>query len=206
MSEAQWNNLPSRPVQPAYGWSGFSLDPRLPDNAPLRTSEADRQHAAGLVEAAFLAGRLDVGERDERLAAAGTASTYGELMTLVRDLPVGGSDSAPTPQSFVTIGRSVPSKSATVRAFIGAAIFFNLIWLLTAISSGHALYYWPMWPMLGLAIPVILRYIIRGGEAPGAAADRYEARLQAREQRRALRAARRGRIPPQLPPPPSDLR
>ena len=37
--------------------------------------------------------------------------------------------------------------------------------LLTVIGSGELIYYWPMWPMLGTAIPVILGWINGGGRA-----------------------------------------
>ena len=51
---------------------------------------------------------------------------------------------------------------------------YCLIWLLSVIGSGHLIYYWPAWPMLATAIPVILGWI-NGG-----------ARGQRRDERRAL--------------------
>jgi hypothetical protein len=42
-------------------------------------------------------------------------------------------------------------------------MLFNIIWLFT---SGPGSYYWPIWPMLGTAIPIIGLLAARVGPAP----------------------------------------
>jgi uncharacterized RDD family membrane protein YckC len=54
----------------------------------LRASDADRERAVSLLHRAATEGRLEAEELDERLERAFSARTYGELDTLVEDLPV----------------------------------------------------------------------------------------------------------------------
>src|SRR5215471_5374664 len=53
----------------------------------LRTSHADREHVVGMLQAAFVQGRLAKGEFDARVGQALTARTYAELAVLTADLP-----------------------------------------------------------------------------------------------------------------------
>jgi len=53
----------------------------------LRASHADRDRAAGLLRAHFVAGRLTRDELDERLAATLSAATFGDLRRALADLP-----------------------------------------------------------------------------------------------------------------------
>jgi Domain of unknown function (DUF1707) len=62
-----------------------STDPR-----DLRASDSDRERVAQTLREAAGDGRLNLEELEERLTAAYTARTYGELEPLTRDLPVGG--------------------------------------------------------------------------------------------------------------------
>jgi hypothetical protein len=59
------------------------------DRARLRISDADRHRVAELLREAAGEGRLDIDELDERLEAAYSAKTYGDLVPLTVDLPVG---------------------------------------------------------------------------------------------------------------------
>ncbi|MFG2308424.1 DUF1707 domain-containing protein [Streptomyces sp. NPDC048566] len=53
----------------------------------LRASDADRERVAERLRDALAEGRLDMEEFEERLEAAYTARTYGELAPITRDLP-----------------------------------------------------------------------------------------------------------------------
>ena len=65
----------------------------------LRASHGDRDRVVELLRVSAGDGRLTVQELDERLEAAMTARTYGELARLVVDLPAAGSVvSAPAPR------------------------------------------------------------------------------------------------------------
>jgi hypothetical protein len=62
----------------------------------LRASDADREHIAERLRKAASEGRLLAEELEERIEAALTARTYGELDGLVADLPV---ERAPAPRA-----------------------------------------------------------------------------------------------------------
>ena len=59
------------------------------DRSRLRISDADRHRVAELLREAAGEGRLDIEELDERLEAAYSAKTYGDLVPLTADLPLG---------------------------------------------------------------------------------------------------------------------
>ncbi|MXG88661.1 DUF1707 domain-containing protein [Nocardioides sp. YIM 123512] len=67
-------------------WASFPHDPRVPELAGLRASDADRDRIQQVVNDAYADGRLDRGEYDERSAAVLGARTLGELPPLVADL------------------------------------------------------------------------------------------------------------------------
>lgn len=70
----------------------------------VRVGDAERDAALHALGEHFVAGRLDRAEYDERLDAALTARTRGELVRLFRDLP-GGLVSAPPPSPVVRTPR-----------------------------------------------------------------------------------------------------
>jgi hypothetical protein len=59
------------------------------ERSRLRISDADRHRVAELLREAAGEGRLDIDELDERLEAAYSAKTYGDLVPLTADLPLG---------------------------------------------------------------------------------------------------------------------
>lgn len=65
------------------------------DPAQLRISDDDRHKVAEVLRRAAGEGRLDLEELDERLEAAYSAKTYGELVPLTADLPVRTTDGLP---------------------------------------------------------------------------------------------------------------
>ncbi|MCK8676618.1 MULTISPECIES: DUF1707 domain-containing protein [Streptomyces] len=68
----------------------------MTDELPaMRASDAEREQTAERLREAMAEGRLDMAEFQERLDAAYTARTRGELVPLVRDLPVAGSGAVP---------------------------------------------------------------------------------------------------------------
>jgi uncharacterized RDD family membrane protein YckC len=54
----------------------------------MRTSDADRERAVAFLHDAATDGRLTADELEDRVARAFAATTYGELDTLVGDLPI----------------------------------------------------------------------------------------------------------------------
>ncbi|MEY9845734.1 DUF1707 and DUF4190 domain-containing protein [Streptacidiphilus sp. MAP5-3] len=67
----------------------------LPQSA-MRAAQADRERTVDVLKAAFAEGRLSSEEYSDRVGAAQSAQTYGQLAALVQDLPVGP---MPTPMS-----------------------------------------------------------------------------------------------------------
>jgi len=59
------------------------------ERSRLRISDADRHRVAELLREAAGEGRIDIEELDERLEAAYGAKTYGDLVPLTSDLPLG---------------------------------------------------------------------------------------------------------------------
>lgn len=185
MSGPQWENLPEpkpnrQPTPLTASWQGFTADPRDPSNQPLRAADADRDFAARLLEQARVDGRLSLSEYTDRATAAGGARTLGELVPLVGDVMVPQSGARPA---------GVPRRVRwfAIRGWVALAVLFNAIWLMTVLTTGRLLYYWPMWPMFGTAIPMVIALIA------GDAGDQ-----------RAHRGPRRE--PPRQLPPGHDLR
>jgi len=122
-------------------------------------------------------GRLTETELAERVERADSATSLGELNDLIADvtlpsavgpdsrlLPV---ESSPPPivPALAPERRSAPQlvMARSLVSWLGLALLFNVIWLF---SSGPGSYYWPIWPMLGTAIPVIGLLAARVGPAP----------------------------------------
>lgn len=63
----------------------------------IRASHADREHVIGILQAAFVQGRLTKDELDSRVGQAFGSRTHGELATLTTDLPTGLTAAPPKP-------------------------------------------------------------------------------------------------------------
>lgn len=158
MSVPQWQNLPV-PESGGRGWAGFSADPREEQYRQLRASDADRANAASMLADAYAEGRLDNDEYNQRLDQVMSSKALGELVPVLADItPV---PRPQTPPSYPAA--QVDGRAGFLRRFprwwLSMAVMLNLIWLMTVLTSGHLIYYWPMWPMLGTAVPMIVGYI-----------------------------------------------
>jgi hypothetical protein len=72
-------------------------------DSELRASHADRDDVVEKLRVAAGDGRLTPDELDERLEAALTARTYGELATLTADLPAGGPRASVAPRQAAKV-------------------------------------------------------------------------------------------------------
>jgi Domain of unknown function (DUF1707) len=115
-------------------------DPR-PD---VRASDADRERVAEQLSRHAAAGRLTAEELTERLDAAYTARTHGELAPLVTDLP----DDDPAPPAADPARAQAKSRLAhragAVLIPVGVCV---AIW---AWSGGGS--FWPIWVILFFAV------------------------------------------------------
>ena len=73
--------------------------------AEMRVSDADRDAAAGVLNAAFAEGRLTAGEHGQRVEAAYAARTWQQLHRLTADLPTPPAATEPiSPAGFTAPG------------------------------------------------------------------------------------------------------
>jgi len=164
MAEPQWENLPEprqERLVPSVrsGWQGFTVDPRSPANQALRAADADRDYATRLLEQARLDGRLTVAEAQDRVARASGSRSLGELVPLVGDLMVVATD-AP----FARRDRGRRFTRGGAMGWVGLALLFNAIWIMTSVSLGHPAYYWPMWPLFFLGLPLVMSLFSNRGQ------------------------------------------
>ena len=73
------------------------------DRSRLRISDADRHQVSELLREAAGEGRLDIEELDERLEAAYRAKTYGDLVPLTADLPLGAPQDSPATAPLASV-------------------------------------------------------------------------------------------------------
>lgn len=131
------------------------------DPDAMRAANADRERVVAQLNIAFAEGRLEVGELDERVAAAYAAKTMGELTPLTVDLPAAGTvQRAPGPGEVPQrVGGGVPARRGdradAVRALAGITGVFLLnvvIWGVVSLASEGAIYFWPVWILIPVAI------------------------------------------------------
>jgi hypothetical protein len=158
----------------------------------LRAADSDRQFVAERLKTALDEGRLNLSEYDERLAKAFAARTYGELDSLLDDLPasITGRDSVvpAQPSAPAAAGQPMASGPARVPHWLEAiwggwftcSVICTVIYLLT--SPGG--YFWPIWVIAPWGVLLLLRTVAGlGGGVPNREQYRWE-RRQARRRRR----------------------
>ena len=165
MAGPQWENLPEqrqdRPVPSLRsGWQGFTVDPRPPANQALRAADSDRDYATRLVEQARLDGRLTVEEAEERVARASASRSLGALLPLVGDLMA-----VATGPSAARGHRGHRFTRGGAMGWVGLALLFNAIWVMTSLSAGRPLYYWPMWPLFFMGLPLVMSLFVNRGQS-----------------------------------------
>jgi hypothetical protein len=92
------------------------LEPR--DPALLRVSDEDRHKVAEILRQAAGEGRLDLDELDERLESAYAAKTYADLVPIMADLPLRGSEHLPGPAASPAVPAA---RHETTLAFMGGS-------------------------------------------------------------------------------------
>ena len=119
----------------------------------IRASDADREHAVGLLRDGYACGRLTLDEFDERTTAAFASRTWGELRKLTQDLPAPGQRAplpAAAPVARQQARRSDDRPSRAVPASDGPALMpvltIALFWLALTFTAHAA----------GALIPVVL--------------------------------------------------
>ncbi|WP_344632810.1 DUF1707 and DUF4190 domain-containing protein [Streptomyces glaucosporus] len=115
----------------------------------MRASHADRERTIDVLKAGFVEGRLGKTEYEQRLVRAQQAQTYGELHTLIADLPQGPmAVPAPAPQQYAQpYQQAVPrtflppppqtNNSATAALICGVLTPFYGVTAIPAVILGH---------------------------------------------------------------------
>jgi hypothetical protein len=132
----------------------------------MRASHADREAVAQRLRVGFDEGRLTVDEFDERLAAAYAAVTYGDLVSLTRDLP--GPEQAVV--ESVPAAPPVPRRRDVLgpwRGWLAGNVFFVAIWAWVSIAADHPVTFFPAFFMLFSAAGVCFTWssVVRMGDA-----------------------------------------
>ncbi|MFC8717313.1 DUF1707 and DUF4190 domain-containing protein [Kitasatospora sp. NPDC057198] len=90
----------------------YGQQPWQPGSTPqsaMRAANSDRERTIDVLRAAFAEGRLTAAEYEQRMGAAHQAATYGQLASLVADLPSGpmvqpfGAPAPVVPQTFMPV-------------------------------------------------------------------------------------------------------
>jgi hypothetical protein len=115
-----------------------------------RAADADRELTAERLREAAGDGRLEHDELEERLEAAYSARTYGELAKLTADLPEAGAEPAGRPPLWQS-----EELRARLATFIVANVVCVSVWLVTG-SEGD---FWPKWVLLGTGIALFVTLV-----------------------------------------------
>jgi hypothetical protein len=116
----------------------------------MRASDADREAVAAKLRDHYAEGRLDQDELDERVSAALTAKTFGELRTLTTDLP--GPAPVP-PRTAVRPSRGGPPQWRHHRHRTPLPLFV-LIGLLMFVASGGG------WALFGVFRLILVFWLV----------------------------------------------
>src|SRR4051812_5320227 len=124
--------------------------PAMSDSAlALRAGDADRQATIDRLAAHSRAGRLSADELEERTATATGARTRGELAALEADLPPAEHAAAAEPAEEVAHRRR--ARREHVVTYVAVIAFLWVIWAATGAG-----YPWPIWPMAGWGLGLVL--------------------------------------------------
>jgi DNA-binding PadR family transcriptional regulator len=160
----------SRPVPPALPRLRVKVPPDGRDHQEtsradnhIRTSAADRESSIAALRDHYAEGRLTCEELDERVAAALTARTFGDLRSVMADLP----EPAHAPQHARR-----PPPAAMPRPVLG--LRSPLIPLLAALAMLGVLLIPGRWPFIAFLEALLVTALIAGP----AAATRFRRRMR----------------------------
>ena len=144
-------------------WESFRLDPRQPEHATMRASDADPEILRATLSDAIADGRLNREEYDDRLNTLYGSRTLGELSSFVTDLvPPDGAPMTPAPALVADLRTRGVRKwrrdvEESFTAFLVPSIICTVIWL--AVTRGA--FFWPAFPMLFLGLNLVKTVVHR---------------------------------------------
>ena len=138
-------------------WPGNTMPLVTAGQGMLRTSRADREHVIGVLQVAFVQGRLAQDEFEARIGQTLMSRTYAELSVVTADLPplLVGSQ---LPRMTAVRPDRRPKKSAAAKVVVGGFIALTLstLALVVAVLTGNPL------GLLGAALAVVLSSVVAG--------------------------------------------
>ena len=169
----------------------------MADQDELRASDEQRDRAAQEIREHYAAGRLTDDELSDRVQAAYSARTEGELKALTADLPKLPATRAEQKAELVQRRRELQRRLfQEAGGGSGAFLICTAIWLATGASG----FFWPIFVALGVLIPLVRNGWRLYGPAPEfdeiereleARRDKHQSRADSRSERRAVRSDRR---------------
>lgn len=119
----------------------------------MRVSDDDRDRVAAVLRDAVGRGQLGLAEVDERLRAAYAAVTRHELAAVTADLPQAAPRPAPAPVRVP----DAPGARRPVdrRSWLGVSLLLLAIWAATSLAAGHAMFFWPVFPIAALGLSAL---------------------------------------------------
>ncbi|MDO9378199.1 MAG: DUF1707 domain-containing protein [Nocardioidaceae bacterium] len=138
-------------LTPGTFWGGFTRDPRDPGVAGLRMSDRDRAHLLDALGEAYADGRLDDVEHDERVGAAQSVKTFGQVPALITDLvPTTDVVRWASPDDLRRRAEEAWRRDlrSALRVFGGVSALVVVIWVTVFVGSGgQAIFFWPAFPI-----------------------------------------------------------
>ena len=128
-------------------------EPAVPSQ--LRASNSDRQAVVDRLQNAFVEGRLQLHEYDERVALAYQAVTYADLSALFADLPADNPIAPPVPKPAPAAAKpavrhpglisDMPIALQILWTIWFSVMLINLVvWTILELSNGSE-DFWPVW-------------------------------------------------------------
>ena len=154
----------------------------VPDAPDMRASDEQRDRAAQEIREHYAAGRMSDDELSDRVQAAYSARTEGELKALTADLPKLPATRTQH-KAEITQRRRELQRRLLQEAGGGSGAFLicTAIWL----ASGASGFFWPILVALGVLVPLVRNGWRLYGPAPEF--DEIERELETRRRKNELR-------------------
>ena len=147
--------------------------------AGLRASDEDRERLISELREHSVAGRISTEELEERLQAAYSARTTGELDALRHDLPLTGQQLAQDrSQRRAHLTRRLLQETG---GSLSVFVLCTVIWL---VSDSHRGQFWPVWVLVIVVVSLVRNGWALFGPAPDFdAVERHLDRQRRRDRR-----------------------
>ncbi|MCQ4120625.1 DUF1707 SHOCT-like domain-containing protein [Rhodococcus tibetensis] len=110
----------------------------------IRISDSEREQVVDELGRHLTAGRLTIGEFDQRVAQAYRSVTQAQARQVLRDLPA--PTPTPAPSRTTPARRHIPGhQQIEWLAWLAAGSLNIAIWGIISLATGVMIYFWPVW-------------------------------------------------------------